>query len=118
MYVADGCRFVLQVALDKIRDRTPERMALLDMGLISSMRGRMQVPHADVVSCNNGWIVIHLLDAEDPPYFYMGETPCEQVQRTVLGMDKNSFKKARQEYPNDFKALAPLLQPKDDILDG
>ena len=91
-------------------------MGLLDIGLVRSFNGEMQIPHVDTVRPNGGYIVIHLLEGHAPPLFYMGDTPIPELQRAMLGITEKTFVEESKKNPDDFKFLAPLLQPKDSIL--
>ena len=88
------------------------------MALIHSFNGRMKIPHIDSILNNRGWIVLHLLDGNDPLYFYEGETPCKLLQRFVLGMTEERYNEEYKKYPEQFDTVAPLLQPKDALLRG
>ena len=92
------------------------KYGILDVGLINSKNGKQQIPHVDTLQDNGGFIVLHTLDGEEAVVFYMGEIPSEVLQRTMLGMTKKKFDEEVEKFPSEYKTVAPLLQPKEELL--
>ena len=109
---------VPQWSSDKAKELRGEPYGVLDIGLVDSTNGKLQCPHVDITQDNGGFIVMHVLSGEEAPWFFNGDTPPPLIQRTVLGMSQKTFDEERNKYPGLFKAVAPLLQPKDELLRG
>ena len=108
--------YILQWCLDEAKQETGVKHGVLDLGFIHSFNGKCQMPHVDTPKYNRGWIVTHLMEGKDATACYMGDVPSKLVQRIMLGMSKARFDEVYDKYPGQLDSVAPLLQPKDELL--
>lgn len=85
--------------------------------LIASEDGDAQCPHIDTTG--EGWITIYNAAAEKSVEYYGDQIPIEQVQRAHMGITRERLQEIRDVYGARLVDMcAPMLQPKEDLLEG
>jgi len=85
--------------------------------LIGSTDVGCQAPHID---CTSRGIITLMTFAGNgkPVQIYHGKVPDKQLQRSHLGVSRDEYAKIESQWGDDLAMCIPLLQPKEDLLEG